>query len=318
MPPRRPPAGPGTPSDLAVAATVAYRFPGTFTRLPSVDEVTAVLTEAQRLARDGDPAAEAAVALAEAAVIADAFGAVQGNSDHTAQETVARAERAVEAARRAGDPVAESAALDALSGARSWAGDAFAAAAAARRRVDVLTSVPRTPAGTHELVDAPAMAADAALERVAPEPDRVWKWVSWVWLHWYVALRAEALLDGDPTRQPAAAAAFDAAGCRYQSARTLLLAGDGHAAAGTAALADLGLAPMTVGWRRPKAPGQRGPAAPARAPGRCPGARHQPTARLTRAAIRSSTSSVTSVRAKAVAHIGPSSSLAESLNPSVA
>ncbi|MFD4949492.1 ATPase, partial [Streptomyces sp. NPDC058409] len=122
---------------------------------------------------------------------------------------------------------------------------------------------------------------DAALERVAPEPDQVWKWVSWIWLHWYVALRAEAsvlaghpdardrvdaarsvvagnpvataqldraeaLLDGDLTRQLAVAAAFDAAGCRYQSARTLLLAGSGHAAAGTAALADLGLAPMAV------------------------------------------------------------------------
>jgi hypothetical protein len=35
----------------------------------------------------------------------------------------------------------------------------------------------------------------------------------------------------------------DAAGCRYQAARTLLLAGNGHAATGTAALTDLGLAP---------------------------------------------------------------------------
>lgn len=117
---------------------------------------------------------------------------------------------------------------------------------------------------------------EAALERLAPEPDEVWKWVSWIWLHWYVALRAEAsvlaghpdahdrveaarslvagnpvataqldraqaLLDGDLTRQLATAAAFDAAGCHYQSARTLLLAGNGHA--GAAALADLGLAP---------------------------------------------------------------------------
>lgn len=105
--------------------------------------------------------------------------------------------------------------------------------------------------------------------------------MSWVWLHWYVALRAEAavlaghpeararidaartvvtgnpiataqvdraqaLLDGDPARQLAAAAAFDAAGCPYQSARTLLLAGGEHAAVGTAVLADLGLAPVPV------------------------------------------------------------------------
>ncbi|MEU7410027.1 hypothetical protein AB0B40_12000 [Streptomyces sp. NPDC042638] len=118
--------------------------------------------------------------------------------------------------------------------------------------------------------------ADAALERLAPEPDQVWKWVCWVWLHWYAALRAEAsvlaghpdardrvrdargvvagnpvatalleraqaLLDSDRARLLAAAAALDAAGCRYQSARTLVFAGDGHAADGTAALAGLGL-----------------------------------------------------------------------------
>lgn len=119
---------------------------------------------------------------------------------------------------------------------------------------------------------------DAALERVAPAPDEVWKWVSWIWLHWYVAVRAEAsvlaghpearervgagrilvagnpvataqlnraqaLLDGDPSGQLAAGAAFDAAGCPYQSARTLLLAGNAHAAAGRTTLAELGLVP---------------------------------------------------------------------------
>jgi hypothetical protein len=41
----------------------------------------------------------------------------------------------------------------------------------------------------------------------------------------------------------ATADAFDAASCPYQAARTLLLAGGGHAAAGTAALTGLGLAP---------------------------------------------------------------------------
>ncbi|GAA5038966.1 putative ATPase/DNA-binding CsgD family transcriptional regulator [Thermocatellispora tengchongensis] len=396
----------GAGRDLAAAATVAYRFSSSFARLPSVDEVTALLAEARELSGDS-PAAEAAVALAEAAVIADAFGAVQGSTDNTARETVERAEQAVELARRAGDPVAESAALDALSGAQSWAGEPFAAAAAARRRIDILASAPSTPASTQELIDALAMAAgtalgvgalpearrwgrrlaghpllaeaghhatswllvadafageadevltgsvrfldaweqsgrrrsfslgpaaasvamihglrgdhdsraawlaivdqagtapehrwgygaifdamvllhhgdaNAALERVAPEPDQVWKWVSWIWLHWYVALRAEAavlaghpdarkridaaramvagnpvasaqvdraeaLLDGDLPRQLAAAAAFDAAGCRYQSARTLVLAGGEHAAVGGTALAGLGLAPTAL------------------------------------------------------------------------
>ncbi|MDX3277371.1 LuxR C-terminal-related transcriptional regulator [Streptomyces scabiei] len=349
-------------------------------------------------------AATAALALAEAAVVADAFGAVQGDVDNTAQETVGYAERAVGLARRAGDPVAESAALDALSGALTWAGDSFGAAAAARRRIEVLAPVPPTPARTHERMDALAMAAgtalgvgrlpearrwarqladqqlfaevqhhatawllvvdafaghagdvltaseafldawrrsdrkrsfslgpaaasvalvhglrgdheareawlgivteagtaaehhhgygavfdamvllhhgdpEAALRRLAPAPDEVWKWVSWIWLHWYVGLRAEAsvltghpearervaagrtlvagnpvvtaqldraqaLLDGDLPHRTALAKAFDAADCPYQSARTLLLAGDGHTAAGTTALARLGLAP---------------------------------------------------------------------------
>ncbi|MEU3482065.1 ATP-binding protein [Streptomyces sp. NPDC033754] len=349
-----------------------------------------------------DPSASAAVALAEAAVLADAFGAVQGATDNTVEETIALAERAVALAHRAGDPVAESAALDALSGARSWAGDSFAAAAAARRRIDLLTPLPPTPARTHELLDALAMAsgtalgagglaearrwgrqlaghpllaeaghhatswllvADAfagrggevltgsgrfldawerggrqqsfslgpaaasvamvhglrgdlaaraewlgivdragtaeeyrhgygaildamvllhdgdaaeALDRLAPEPEQVWKWVTWIWLHWYVALRAEAsvlaghpdarartaaarslvagnpvatahvdradaLLDGDRPRLLATAKAFEAAGSRYQAARTLLLAGGEHAAAGAAALAESGL-----------------------------------------------------------------------------
>ncbi|MFZ3473536.1 ATP-binding protein [Streptomyces sp. 4.24] len=401
----------GAARDLAAAATAAYRFSSTFTsRVPPADEVTGLLAAARELAGDDDPAAGAAFALAEAAVVADAFGAVQGAADNTAPDTVACAERAVELAGRAGDPVARSAALDALSGAQSWAGESFAAAAAARARIDILASAPSAPARTHELIDALAMAAatavgtgelsaarrwgsrladqpqlaevgdhatswllvadafagradavltssvrfldaweqagrqrsfslgpaaasvamihglrgdhearatwltitdrtgskedhhhghgavfdamvllhhgnaHAALERVAPEPEQVWKWVCWVWLHWYAALRAEAavlaghpdarariaaaravvagnpvatalvdraqaLLGGDLPRLLATAAAFEAAGCHYQGARTLLLAGGAHAAAGASALADLGLAPMAVrGW----------------------------------------------------------------------
>ncbi|MFB8237240.1 LuxR C-terminal-related transcriptional regulator [Kitasatospora purpeofusca] len=374
----------GAARDLAAAATVAHRFSSTFARLPAAAEVTALLARAGELS-DGSPAASAALALAEAAVLADAYGSVQGSPDNTARETVGYAERAVDLARRAGDPVAESAALDALSGAHSWAGEPFAAAAAARRRVELLALAPRTPATAHERVDALAMAAataigvgeldrarewgrqlaehpltaevghhatswllvadafagqeedvlaggarfreaweqggrprsfslgpaaaavamvhglrgddgaraswlavvgragteeehrhgygavfdatvllhrgeaGAALERLSPAPEEVWKWVSWVWLHWYSAVRAEAsvlsghpeareritqaraavagnpvavaqldraqaLLDGDPARVRATAAAFAAAGCRYQSARSLRLA----------------------------------------------------------------------------------------------
>ncbi|MEO3796990.1 LuxR C-terminal-related transcriptional regulator [Nonomuraea sp. B10E15] len=396
----------GAAADLASAATIAFRFSTTFVRLPPREEALALMAEARESAGD-DPAAQAAVALAEAAVLTDAFGAAQGPPGNAVPETVARAERAVELARRTGDPLAESAALDALTGAQSWAGDTFATAATARRRIALLSSLPISPAGTHELIDAlgiateaglgagdvpgarrwarqladhpslaevghratcrllmvdalaghvdevlagsvrfseawrragsptvsllcPAVAAVAmihglrddhdarrewqdildrlgtppehtygygavfdailllhrgqapqALERMAPEPRQVWKWVTWIWHHWYVALRAEAavlagssgagaavteartvvagnpvatalveraqaLLDSDQERLLATADALDAAGCRYQSARTLVLAGGDHAARGQAALAGLGLAPVAL------------------------------------------------------------------------
>ncbi|MGI5243920.1 LuxR C-terminal-related transcriptional regulator [Dactylosporangium sp. CA-139066] len=374
----------GAARQLAAAATAAHRFSGAFTRVPPDDEPPALLREARDLAGD-DPATEAAVVLAEAAVLADAFGSDQGPSDNAVTETLAAAERAVALARRAGDPLAESAALDSLAGAHSWAGDSFAAAATARGRIAMLSAVPTTPASLHELADAlvsgvdtsvgvgdlptarrwsrrlaelpqlaevghyalswrlmvdvlagetadvlaaserfleawertgrlraPRLAsaaagvalthalrgdeaerarwldiadrlgatpersvgygavfdatvhlhhgrAGAALAVLAPEPEQVWKWVTWIWLHWYVALRAEAavlaahpdartriaaarrvvagnpiataqldraeaLLDADPARVLATASAFEAAGAHYQHARSLTLA----------------------------------------------------------------------------------------------
>ncbi|MGW4640661.1 LuxR C-terminal-related transcriptional regulator [Sphaerisporangium sp. NPDC004334] len=393
----------GAAADLAGAATIAFRFSTMFVRLPSHEEALALLTEAQEAAGD-DPAARAAVALAEAAVLTDAFGAAQGPPGNAVPETIARAEHAVELARRTGDPLAESAALDALTGAQSWAGDTFATAATARRRITLLSSLPISPAGTHELIDALAIATEAALgagdvpaarrwarqladhpslaevghramcrllmvdalagdvdevltgsvrfldawrragspsrtllrpavaavamihglrddgdaqrewlgildeldtppehtygygavfdailllhrgqaaealERTAPEPRQVWKWVTWIWHHWYVALRteaavlagspdardrlaeartvvagnpvaealvdrAQALLDHDQERLLAAVDAFDTAGCRYQSARTFLLAG---APRGATALSALGLSLLVL------------------------------------------------------------------------
>ena len=414
----------GAARDLATAATTAYRFSDTFSRLPSKDDATALLAAARELAGD-DPAALAAMAVAEAGVFADVFGGIQTSPDNDVPRTLASARRAVDLAERTGDPLVETVALDAFTAALSWAGDTFGTAATARRRVALLSSVPVTPASTHELIDAlvsatetslgvgdlagahrwgrqlaehpllaevdhqairwllvadafagdveavlagserfldawqrngrqpsaglaPAAAAvamvhglrgdeparaewlaivdelratwelarpnaatiaatkawqasnpsgyaatfdtmvllhhgdaKAALDRVAPEPEQVWKWVTWIWLHWYVALRAEAavlaghpaardrvaaaratvagnpiasaqveradaLLDGDLPRLLATADAFDAAGCRYQWARTLVLAGAEHASAGAVALAELGLAPMAV------------------------------------------------------------------------
>ncbi|MFG2004066.1 ATP-binding protein [Spirillospora sp. NPDC048911] len=396
----------GAACDLAAIVTTACRFSSKFVRKLPPEETAALIVQARDLAGD-DLAARAAVALAEAGrALIDAVGAAQGRPGDSVPETIERAERAVELARRTGDPLAESAALDVLTGALSWAGDSFAAAATARRRVTLLASAPDTPAATHELIEALGEAAEAdlgtgdlpgarrwgrqladhpllaevghravgwllvadalagnvdqvltgglrfldawrragspartalgpavaavlmihglrddheaqrewvavldefgtppervhgygavfdallllhrgqpadALERMAPEPSDVWKWVTWIWLHWYVALRAEAtvlagspdardrlaeartitagnpvasaiveraeaLLDNDQQRILATTNAFETAGCPYQSARTLLLAGAEHTAAGEAALAALGLVPVS-------------------------------------------------------------------------
>jgi hypothetical protein len=308
----------------------------------------------------------------------------------------------VELARKLHDPLAECAALDALTGAQHRAGDTFAAAATAYRRIGLLHSVPVTAGTAFELIDAllmatetsigvgdlpaarqcgrqlrdlpllaevghfatsrllvadalagyatdvilasrrfldawtqagrprapsfgPAAAAAAmihglrgdhaardnwlaiigqlgvaperrsgysptfdaitllhhghaalALERLSTQASELNKWLTWIWLHWHIALRAEAavlaghpdashhvtaarpivagnpiataildraaaLLDDDHERLLTTAAAFETAGCPYQRARTLILAGGDTAPAGHAALADLGL-----------------------------------------------------------------------------
>ncbi|MFF4415742.1 ATP-binding protein [Streptosporangium sp. NPDC001559] len=401
----------GAAVDLATVATTAFRFSSKFVRVPPREEAIGLITEARGLAGES-PSAQAAVALAEAGMaLLDAFETAQsgsgGGRGDALPETIRRAERAVELARRTGDPLAESAALDTFAAVRSWAGDAFGAAETIRRRAGLLAAAPVTPAATHELIDALAEAAEAALgigdlpgarrwarqladhpllaevghratslllvadalagnvdevltggvrfldtwrrsgsrdipvlgaaaagvrtvhglrhddeaqrewqevlnqsetlpehahgygavfdailllhhgqaaralERMAPDPEEVWRWITWTWLHWYVALRAEAtvlagspnaaerladartvvsgnpvataiveraeaLLDKDRKRVLATADAFEAAGCRYQSARSLILTGGEHATRGAALLSDLGLTPMAV------------------------------------------------------------------------
>jgi hypothetical protein len=335
-----------------------------------------------------------------------AFFAGQAEPKIAASQATAHAEHAVELARRLHDPLAESAALYALTGAQRRAGDTFAAATTARRRVDLLHSVPASPATAFELIDAlltataasigigdlpatrqwgrqlrdlpqlaeaghvatsrllvadalaghatdviadsgrfldawtqagrprapgfgPAAAAVAmihglrgdqsgqaewlaiieqlgvtpghrsgysptfdaitllhhghaplALERLGTRTDERDKWLG-IWLHWHIALRAEAavlaghpdanhhltaarpivagnpiataildraaaLLDTDHERLLTTAAAFEAVGCPYQRARTLILADGDTASTGNAALADLGLTPAAA------------------------------------------------------------------------
>ncbi|MEV6767280.1 LuxR C-terminal-related transcriptional regulator [Nocardia sp. NPDC051030] len=391
--------------DLATAATNAYRFSSKFARPLPPEEADALITKARKLAGD-DPAALAAVSLAEAGQFLTAAIGAPEPAANTVPVAIACAEEAVELAHRIGDPLAESAALDTLASAQSWAGDTFAAAATARKRMALLEFAPATPAGTHELIEAlgeateaslgagdlpaarrwarqlaehpllaevghratgwllvtgalagevdevltvadrfleawqragrpagsvlgPAVAGvamihglrddqaarrewhsvlaeldsspgqargygtvfdalpllhhgqpDAALQRLSAEPGEAWRWLTWIWLHWYVALRAEAtvlagrpdaadhlaeardlvagnpiataiveraeaLLTDDRARLLATADTFDAVGCRYQAARTRVLAEGDQAARGAAELADLGLAPMS-------------------------------------------------------------------------
>ena len=392
--------------DLATATTTYFRKAGAFAQLPPRDEATAMLTQAREMAGD-DPTAQAAVALAECAALGYAFFAEQAERKTAASEMTTLAERAVELASRLDDPLAECAALFALTGAQRRAGDTFAAAATASRRVDLLNSLPVTPGTVDELIDAlliatatsigvgdllaarrwgrqlrdlpplaevghvatsrllmadalaghatdvvaasgrfldawtqegrprapgfgPVAAAVAmihglrggqaaraewlaiidqlgvtprdrtgysptfdaiallhhgqatlALERLDTQADEPNLWRMGTLLHWHVALRAEAavlaghrdashhlaaarpivagnpiataildraaaLLDNDHERLLAAATVFETAGCPYQRARTLILAGGDSASTGNAALADLGLTPVTA------------------------------------------------------------------------
>jgi hypothetical protein len=115
----------------------------------------------------------------------------------------------------------------------------------------------------------------------AYDPDDLQEWFNGMWRQWYAAVWAEvAVLAGDPSaderlvraeriaagnpvagamveRSRALAAGersalldagrrIDAAGCRYQAARTLVLAGGGEGAAGAAALEALGAMPMST------------------------------------------------------------------------
>ncbi|MGY2061448.1 ATPase, partial [Nocardia gipuzkoensis] len=98
--------------DLATAAITVYRMSDSFARPVAPSEAAALLSQARELA-GADPGALAAVALAECGVLA---------SENTVSMAISRAQRAVELADRTGNPLARSAALDALAAAQCWAG----------------------------------------------------------------------------------------------------------------------------------------------------------------------------------------------------
>jgi len=122
---------------------------------------------------------------------------------------------------------------------------------------------------------------DAAVARLAVDPDRLRTWFSGEWRPWYAALwaeagvlagradaaerierarlsvsanpvaaamvdRAAAFVDGDAAGLAAAAAALEPTGCRYQWARTLVMAGGEHRRVGDAALETMGAVAMRI------------------------------------------------------------------------
>lgn len=197
---------------LATAATHSHRFSGKFASPPTHEEGLELLDRATLLAGD-DPAALAAVALAEAGVRYDAFGSALGPTENSVPETLAAAHRAVAAARETGDPHAESAALDTLTGAQSWDGDAFGVAATIERRVALMTPLPEGPLRTLELLDALVQSIEAALGvgDVAGARHNVHRVTPLLAEAGYRAIGWElvaAVLGGDPAAVPAVGERF--------------------------------------------------------------------------------------------------------------
>ncbi|RIQ21082.1 ATP-binding protein [Jiangella rhizosphaerae] len=134
----------------AHAAELVHRSAGILTEVPPAATAAAWLATAQRLAGD-DPGTRARCAVVEAFAAAD-----------TDPHTVAVTERALELARESGDPIAESAALDQLTGLRLARGEARAALESALRRTSLLAG-PSDPERGFELSDAYGMATESAI-----------------------------------------------------------------------------------------------------------------------------------------------------------
>jgi predicted ATPase/DNA-binding CsgD family transcriptional regulator len=138
--------------DLAQMAELINRGPGIIPWKVPASEVQALIAEAKTLT-DGDPAAEARVANAEAVA--------GSNLD---QVTAELTERALVLARQAGDPLTESAALDQLTAVQLARGEIRAAAASAMLRTELLRPLPvRADNVGIELPDAYGMATETAV-----------------------------------------------------------------------------------------------------------------------------------------------------------
>ena len=137
--------------DLALAATLVSRAPGIMAYPPTIAEGQELLARAKVLAT-GRPELDPVL------MVADAF--LGDESEFVAGELAARA---VELARRQGDPLTECGALDVLMSTQLAVGELQAPYAAARRRVELLESLPMAPEVSFERSDGIQMAAESAL-----------------------------------------------------------------------------------------------------------------------------------------------------------
>jgi predicted ATPase/DNA-binding CsgD family transcriptional regulator len=137
--------------DLARAAELINRAPGIMATRPGDGEVKELLAQGWALAAD-DASAQARLLTAEA---------FRGNEfDPLTAELV---DRALTLARRVGDPLTESAALDQLTAVQLARGEVRAATASALQRLDLLAAIPVTPLSGLEFADAHGMAAECSV-----------------------------------------------------------------------------------------------------------------------------------------------------------
>jgi predicted ATPase/DNA-binding CsgD family transcriptional regulator len=136
---------------LARAAELLTRGPGIIAEMPPDGTLDALVDEARGLS-GGDPWADAAILIAVAFRMAE-----------TDPEALATARRAVAAGQALGDPLVESAALDALSAIHLGLGDLPAALEAVTRRVTLLERVRPDVAAAFEVNDTYNMATEISL-----------------------------------------------------------------------------------------------------------------------------------------------------------
>ena len=141
----------GAAADLARSAELINRGPGLMATAAPRGAVEALIAEARSLAGD-DPVADARI------LVAEAFNGAE--ADPATTELI---DRALTLARRVGDPLIESAALDQLTAVQLARGEVRAAAASALRRTELLTPKPVTAGSGLEFFDAFSMATDGAI-----------------------------------------------------------------------------------------------------------------------------------------------------------